>query len=316
MRGKGGAVAHYVKVGASVPKVRNALGVFGLGLITLGFYSVWWWYRTWSDLAAINASDDGHETIRPAREATMLALAMYGLAVVAVATSKSLPETANLVQLASLAIWLGLARRMWSTSSRTMTRLGLLPEEKTSPVGFWIASVLLGLLGGSAVLQAALNKVWRRYPQYYPSIGGTREEVLGVAQPASTGALAHVATSADWNDHSHAAGVIRDMSDAAAAGTLDARSAFLYAQAVETVHGAAQAAPWYEFVANSDEHNAAAAMWVGAFKLRAGDDAGLRYLYEAAHDPAFREHASALIARELDRLGHHEEAASWRRAIA
>lgn len=324
-------MAHYVQMGNAQPKVRSGWGVFGLGLVTLGGYTAWWWYRTCEDLAVIERARDGSTRLRPAVEATFAFCAMYVFTIIAfliAARDLSHSDTVVIVRavmLIGLGIQVVLARRVWAAGRRIMMQVGMLPEEMPSAGGIWGCTAVLGVMfnsGGftavavAGVLQAAINTAWLRLPRYYPSIGGTREEIMGAMQLLRPGVGALEVVDSSTQQAADPADIIRELSPAAAAGTLDASAAFTYAQAVESIHGDDVAAQWFEYVAHTDHSNAAAVMWVGAYKLRNGDVSGLRYLYEAAHVPAFRVQASILIAGELDRLGRVEEAAGWRRAIA
>lgn len=322
-----------------------------LGAITGGIYSVWWWHRTHADLAAFESSDGSESTINPAKET-----AAVGVLYLAVIVSQFMRETVtqtnpftgqvetvtqaspvgSIVALAAAVGLLVMAGRMRSTARRVMAKAGMLPEEYPGGVGFWAAAFFLSIPGSTGVMQGGLNTLWNRYPRWYKSIGGTKDEVavgsstvsmpvgatapiaapMSAAQPVPAGVPTGLAAPAPAAADGGAAQVLAQLTPRAQAGQLDATAGFQFAQAVEQVHGPEPAAQWYEFVANSDPSNAHALYWVGAFRVARSDEGGVAYLHRAAQDSTFRAAASGMLAEYLERTGRLDDAARWRQYAA
>jgi hypothetical protein len=364
--GKDSTMAHQVQAGNARPKVRGGLAVFFLGLITGGIYTAFWWYRTSRDMAEFEGPDT---RVNPLLETGLMGAGLIALNAAQFTARETtqgvnpvtgLTEQSSTLTSAGLAIVLGSVVFLWYVSHRlrshmrrVMSRAGMLPEEMPGGVSFWACTVFLNVYGSSSSIQSGLNKLWERYPRWYKSLGGTREEVLG----ASTDQLAASASAAGLNlagpmpagtpmpgagqqpghappaytpplaaqapapalapaQPSDPAQIMQALGARAQAGQLRAEEAFAYARAVEQVHGAESAAPWYEFVANSDPTNMDAMYWIGAWRLGRRDDTGLPYLHRAAQDPRLRSHAGNLMIQYLEQQGRQAEAAQWRAWVA
>lgn len=350
--GRESAVAHLVQAGNARPKVRSGLGVWFLGLITGGIYSIYWWKRTASDLAEFESSDGSTSSIDVKREAggvgallAMIYVAQIGMRESTqgvdpftgqVVETSQVTMAGSIVGLVAFIGMLYMAYRLRSHARRVMTKAGMLPEEQPGAVSFWLVSFFFGLFGSTGNLQAALNTLWNRYPRWYKSIGGTKDEVVGgpatagmpvgatapigapmmAAQPVPAGTPGAQPIAAPAAAGGDAAQVLAELTPRAQAGQLDAASGFRFAQAVEQLHGVEPAAQWYEFVANSDPANAHAMYWVGAYRVARNDEGGVAYLHRAAQDATFRAAASQMLAEHLERTGRHEDAARWRQYAA
>ncbi|MCB0879233.1 MAG: DUF4234 domain-containing protein [Thermoleophilia bacterium] len=339
-------MAHLVQAGNARPKVRSGWGVWLLGIITGGIYSAWWWHRTSKDLAEFESSDGSESTINAARESGIVAAMVAVTWVAQIVMREEVPATSfdgtattttamtaegSLVMFACTIGLLVMAGRMRSNVKRVMTRAGMLPEEQPGGFLFWVGAFLLSVPGSSGMLQTGLNKLWERYPRWYESIGGTKEEFGAAPTPIAVGGTAPIgapmqvqqqlpaqlAAAAGMPAATPIAGgnpsaVLAELGPRAQAGALDAASAFRYAQAVEQVHGAEQASQWYRFVANTDPSNAQALYWTGSYLVGRGDESGMAYLHRAAQDASTRAAAANQLASHLERMGRSAEAAQWR----
>jgi len=116
-------------------KLRNPFGVFGLGLITLGIYLIFWWYyvnREMRDYGKATGYDLGENPTNSA-----LALFPGGLIVVPALIS------------------------LWRGTKRVQATQRVAEEE---PLNGWIALVIYLVIGFvfAPYLQSELNKVWRK----------------------------------------------------------------------------------------------------------------------------------------------------------
>lgn len=116
-------------------KLRNPWGVFGLGLITLGIYLVFWWYyvnREMRDYGKATGYDLGQNPTNSA-----LALFPGGLIIVPALIS------------------------LWNGTKRIQATQRVAGQE---PLSGWIALVIYLVIGFvfAPYLQSELNKVWRK----------------------------------------------------------------------------------------------------------------------------------------------------------
>lgn len=116
-------------------KLRNPFGVFGLGLITLGIYLIFWWYyvnREMRDYGKAKGYDLGENPTNSA-----LALFPGGLIIVPALIS------------------------LWRGTKRVQATQRVADEE---PLNGWIALVIYLVIGFvfAPYLQSELNKVWRK----------------------------------------------------------------------------------------------------------------------------------------------------------
>ncbi|MCW2956605.1 MAG: hypothetical protein JWO69_1474 [Thermoleophilia bacterium] len=301
--------------------MRTPLGVFGLGVITLGAYTVYWWIRSVRDLAELEEQSGG--TAASPRIDILLASGGWGtwalLNLIQMATEQKhvaytatgpvITTTSAIPNGLSVLLVLGLLAtavyasfRMRSRSNRVMAMLGMLPEERPGVVGHYAVSVVLGAVGAASSLQGGLNTMWERFPRWYPSIGGTKEEL--------TAPIAAAAPQAAPVPTGPAARMVQLM-PGATAGTLSAADSYEYAQAVEQVHDADAAAVWYEHVCRVDGANGRAAYWYGSWLLGRDDERGLGYLHTSMRDPAIDPYAREQAAAYLARHHRHDEAARY-----
>ncbi len=122
-------------------KIRNPFGVFGLMLITLGIYGVFWWYyvnREMRDYGKATGYDLGQNPTNSA-----LALFPGGLIIVPALIS------------------------FWNGTKRIQATQRVANEE---PLNGWIALVIYLVIGFvfAPYLQSELNKVWRKVGEPLP----------------------------------------------------------------------------------------------------------------------------------------------------
>jgi hypothetical protein len=216
---------------------------------------------------------------------------------------------------AGAVIWTFLAVRLRRSVNRAADLGGLLPEERQSN-GMWVLCACLGPFFAAPAAQGSLNELWNRFPRYFKSIGSTREaldddgpmsvapaweserivgltmparsQVAAVTMPARVEAPAATVTPAER---------MVQLQPLATAGTISVVDAYEYARAIEEVHGAEAAAPWFEYVFRRDAQHRAAAFWYGCYALDHGDVAGLPALESTLADPAYAAYAQVRIDR-------------------
>jgi hypothetical protein len=213
-----------------------------------------------------------------------------------------------------------MAWRMRAHMNRAWSRLAMLPEDRPSGLSYWLCC-LFGPVLGTAVAISQVNKAWAHFPRYYASIGGTKAQVAARAG-VSPGLVEGMATPpssppADVAATKHRAQlVMEELAPKAAVGSLTSAQSLQYAEAVEQVHGAEQAAQWYEYVAKHDPSNRAAAWWYGVYLLDRGNVAGVDMLRRVMGDPTYDRWARDRVATFLERQGRVEEAARYRSSSA
>lgn len=329
-------MAHLVQAGDARPKKRSAGAVFLFGGLTGGVYTVWWWYRTTRDLEAFEGTGGRDAKAAPVID-VMLALAAWGTMTYLQFTSNSSGSAPGAVDpatgappaaagpggtfiallVASFVVYVVLAVRLRRNITRSASLAGMLPEERQGTV-MWVLCACLGPVIASTAAQESLNSLWGRYPRWFSSIGGTREDVEsathaagGATQAASVLPGGGVATAADGPSASDAVRRMQELHDRVASGTISAQEAYDYARAVEEVHGCEQAAPWYAFTFNVDPANRAAAFWHGCYLLDRQGEPGIAVLHRVLGDPAYDHHARGRIVAWLVANGRQTEAAAY-----
>ena len=143
------------QVGGAEVKVRNPLGVWALGLVTLGIYSLVWYYKVNKEMRQAHGID-----VNPAM--TVLALTLGAL----------------LLGIPPLVAVYKTGRRI----EETQLKAGI--QDRISP----LASFLMGFVFGLNVIymQSNLNKVWQKQAQPL-SEGETPSELPAVDPQASAG---------------------------------------------------------------------------------------------------------------------------------
>ena len=118
-------------------KLRQPLGVLGLGIITLGIYNWFWWYYINREMADLGKSR-GKTELGESPATSVLAITVGGLVLV--------PAIVSFVRT---------ARR----AQRTQKELGVDPFS-----GWLFAAIVIFTLGiaGYPYLQSQLNKAWRQ----------------------------------------------------------------------------------------------------------------------------------------------------------
>ena len=161
-------MAYEVNANGAIAKVRNPWGVLGLSLITLGIYTIFWYYYINKEFKEYGAAQGDQELAESQPGMSVLAITLGALIIV--------PAVISFVR----------------TVQREQRVQELGGVEK---VNGWIVLILY-LVVGIAVppyMQSSLNKLWERYPALAEGAGGG---AIPAAQPAAAAGPARPAGAA------------------------------------------------------------------------------------------------------------------------
>ena len=142
-------MAYEVNANGAIAKVRNPWGVLGLSIITLGIYTIFWYYYINKEFKEYGAAQGDQELAESQPGMSVLAVTLGALIIV--------PAVVSWVR----------------TVQREMRVQELGGVEK---VNGWIVLILF-LVVGIAVppyMQSSLNKLWERYPALAEGAGRAR----------------------------------------------------------------------------------------------------------------------------------------------
>lgn len=144
---------------ASTAKIRNPLGVLGLGLITLGIYHFFWWYYVNKEMVELGRAKGTNE-LGDSPSTSVLALVPGFLIIVPPFVS----------------YYRGV-QRMQAAARLT----------GVEPANGWIALILFLLLGLAfpPYLQSCLNKVWDGQSGGAAAIGAGEQGAPAASEPAA-----------------------------------------------------------------------------------------------------------------------------------
>jgi hypothetical protein len=164
-------MAYEVNANGAVAKVRNPWGVLGLGLITLGIYTIFWYYYINREAKEYGAVQGDEELANSSPGSSVLAITLGALIIVPAIISYY----------------------------RTILRVQRVQElGGVEKVNGWIVLVLILVISPAAppYIQSTLNKLWERYPSLAEGGGGAipagsqapaqTEAQQPAAQPAAT----------------------------------------------------------------------------------------------------------------------------------
>jgi Domain of unknown function (DUF4234) len=164
-------MAYEVNANGAVAKVRNPWGVLGLGLITLGIYTIFWYYYINREAKEYGAVQGDEELANSSPGSSVLAITLGALIIVPAIISYY----------------------------RTILRVQRVQElGGVEKVNGWIVLILILVISPAAppYIQSTLNKLWERYPSLAEGGGGAipagsqapaqTEAQQPAAQPAAT----------------------------------------------------------------------------------------------------------------------------------
>jgi Domain of unknown function (DUF4234) len=151
-------MAYEVNANGAVAKVRNPWGVLGLGLITLGIYTIFWYYYINREAKEYGAVQGDQELADSSPGSSVLAVTLGALIIVPAIISYY----------------------------RTILRVQRVQElGGAEKVNGWIVLILILVISPAAApyIQSTLNKLWERYPSLAEGAGGAIP--AGTQQPAA-----------------------------------------------------------------------------------------------------------------------------------
>jgi Domain of unknown function (DUF4234) len=151
-------MAYEVNANGAVAKVRNPWGVLGLGLITLGIYTIFWYYYINREAKEYGAVQGDEELANSSPGSSVLAITLGALIIVPAIISYY----------------------------RTVLRVQRVQElGGAEKVNGWIVLILILVISPAAApyIQSTLNKLWERYPSLAEGAGGAIP--AGTQQPAA-----------------------------------------------------------------------------------------------------------------------------------
>lgn len=330
-------MAKEVLAGSTRVGVRSPGAAFAWGFFT-SVGSVVYWAKTLNDIARYEKAEHGTTGVRAGAEIVVASIGMFAFfglqfwqgfqeASAEIDPVTGLPESSSSDAIIGIgyfvlwAVWMYMAWRMRTHMNRVFSRVGMLPEDRPGGTQYWLCC-LLGPVVGATVAVSQINKAWAHFPRYYASLGGTKEQVaMRAGVPMSTAAAglasppgrppAEVAAATE-----RAKARMQELAPGAAAGSLTSAQSLEYAEAVEQVHGADQAAQWYQYVSKHDPSNHKASWWYGVYLLDRGDSFGVDVLRRVIGNPTYDKWARERIAAFLERNGRAEEAARYRASVA
>jgi Domain of unknown function (DUF4234) len=158
-------MAYEVNANGAVAKVRNPWGVLGLGLITLGIYTIFWYYYINREAKEYGAAQGDQELAESQPGMSVLAITLGALIIVPAIVSYY----------------------------RTILRMQRIQElGGVEKVNGWIVLILILVISPAAppYIQSTLNKLWERYPSLAEGAGGaipagTEQPQAPAQQPVS-----------------------------------------------------------------------------------------------------------------------------------
>ena len=151
-------MAYEVNANGAIAKVRNPWGVLGLSLITLGIYTIVWYYKINKEFKEYGAAQGDQELADSNPGSSVLAITLGALIIVPAIIS-----------------FINTVKRQ-----QRVQQLG-----GVEPINGWIVLILYFVvsLAIPPYMQSELNKVWERYPAM---TDGGGEIPAGAQQPATT----------------------------------------------------------------------------------------------------------------------------------
>jgi hypothetical protein len=151
-------MAYEVNANGAIAKVRNPWGVLGLSLITLGIYTIVWYYKINKEFKEYGAAQGDQELADSNPGSSVLAITLGALIIVPAIIS-----------------FINTVKRQ-----QRVQQLG-----GVEPINGWIVLILYFVvsLAIPPYMQSELNKVWERYPALTDGGGAIP---AGAEQPAAT----------------------------------------------------------------------------------------------------------------------------------
>jgi hypothetical protein len=151
-------MAYEVNANGAIAKVRNPWGVLGLSLITIGIYTIVWYYKINKEFKEYGAAQGDQELADSNPGSSVLAITLGALIIVPAIIS-----------------FINTVKRQ-----QRVQQLG-----GVEPINGWIVLILYFVvsLAIPPYMQSELNKVWERYPAL---TDGGGEIPAGAEQPAAT----------------------------------------------------------------------------------------------------------------------------------
>lgn len=151
-------MAYEVNANGAIAKVRNPWGVLGLSLITIGIYTIVWYYKINKEFKEYGAAQGDQELADSNPGSSVLAVTLGALIIVPAIIS-----------------FINTVKRQ-----QRVQQLG-----GVEPINGWIVLILYFVvsLAIPPYMQSELNKVWERYPAL---TDGGGEIPAGAEQPAAT----------------------------------------------------------------------------------------------------------------------------------
>ena len=152
-------MAYEVNANGAIAKVRNPWGVLGLGLITLGIYTIVWYYKINKEFKEYGAAQGDQELADSNPTNSVLAVTLGALIIVPAIIS-----------------FINTVKR-----EQRVQQLG-----GVEPINGWIVLILYLVIGIAVppYMQSELNKVWERYPGIAEG-GGEIPAAAPAQQPAA-----------------------------------------------------------------------------------------------------------------------------------
>ena len=150
-------MAYEVNANGAIAKVRNPWGVLGLSIITLGIYTIVWYYKVNKEFKEYGAAQGDQELADSNPTSSVLAVTLGALIIV-----PALISFYNTVKRAQRVQQLG----------------------GVEPLNGWIVLILFLVISPAVYpyMQSELNKLWERYPGLTEGGG---EIPAGTQQPAA-----------------------------------------------------------------------------------------------------------------------------------
>ena len=158
---EGNQMAYEVNANGAIAKVRNPWGVLGLSIITIGIYTIFWYYYINREFRDFGAAMGDQELAESNPTNSVLAITLGAIIIV--------PAIISFI----------------NTIKRAQRVQELAGVEK---VNGWIVLILYLIIGFAVppYIQSTLNKAWERYPSLEPGQGGAipAPTTQAPAQPA------------------------------------------------------------------------------------------------------------------------------------
>jgi hypothetical protein len=150
-------MAYEVNANGAIAKVRNPWGVLGLSIITLGIYTIVWYYKINKEFKEYGAAQGDQELADSNPTNSVLAITLGALIIVPAIIS-----------------FINTVKRQ-----QRVQQLG-----GVEPINGWIVLILYFVVSIAIppYMQSELNKVWERYPALADGAG---EIPAGAQQPAA-----------------------------------------------------------------------------------------------------------------------------------